>query len=301
MAQQIPMFDEELNEDDVRRSLDELFLLANQYTSSKQYWALLQFISRFPSYSIFNALLVNIQMPGAVYVAPAARWKRDYHRRIKLGAQPLVILRPMGPVMFVFDISDTEEEENAPPLPNGMTNPFAIEHGFIRNELDKTIENALRDGVQVTFQNAGALKAGSIEAIENGQFTQYPVCLKPHPEYVSVPLRYGILLNAKQSKETQYASLVHELAHLYCGHLGSPDERWWPNRKKLPRRVYELEAESVCYLVCKRIGIENPSEKYLADYVKENETLSRISLDSVMKSATLIEQMGKERLKPRDI
>jgi hypothetical protein len=35
-------------------------------------------------------------------------------RRIKVGGRPLVILQPRGPVMFVFDVSDTEPEENAP-------------------------------------------------------------------------------------------------------------------------------------------------------------------------------------------
>ncbi len=35
-------------------------------------------------------------------------------------------------------------------------------------------------------------------------------------------VRYELLLNAKHSPEQKYATLAHELAHLYCGHLGSP-------------------------------------------------------------------------------
>jgi len=61
----------------------------------------------------------------------------------------------------------------------------------------------------------------------------------------------------------------------------------------------EFEAESVCYLVCTRLGIENPSAEYLAAYVRDYEATPPISLDAVMKSSWLIEQMGRNRLKLR--
>jgi IrrE N-terminal-like domain len=120
-------------------------------------------------------------------------------------------------------------------------------------------------------------------------------------EYVQVPLRYKLILNSSHSVETKYATLVHELAHLYCGHLGTPNEKWWPDRRDLSHEVQEFEAESICYLVCKRLGIENPSEKYLTSLLAKNETgdVPPISLECVMKSAGLIEQMGRERSKPR--
>ena len=288
-----------LDADTTRHSLDELFELSRQYRSGKDYLDLFRFISHFKLYSIFNAVLVHIQMPGAKYVAPAYRWKRDYRRRIRLGARPLVILKPMDPVMFVFDVSDTEAEPDAPPLPTEVTEPFAVNEGSIGNELDQLIENAKRDGIEITDQYAGSLKAGSIETVQAGQTIQFLVRRRPQMEWQSVPRRYGVLLNAKHNREIQFASLVHELGHLYCGHLGSPNTKWWPNRSSLTRNVEELEAESVCFLVCQRVGIANPSEKYLSDYVRENKDIDKISLDCVIKAATLIEQMGKEKLTPR--
>lgn len=290
-----------LDPNTTQRALDELFELSRQYRSGKEYFDLLQFVSRFKSYSIFNALLVHIQMPGATYIASASRWKRDYRRRIRLGARPLVILKPMGPVMFVFDVSDTEPEKNAPPLPSEVTDLFRIKRGTVIDELDQVIGNSARDGIKVAFQDAGSLKAGSIEKVEAGKTMEFLARHKPQLEWQSVPLRYGILLNAKQSKETQFASLVHELGHLYCGHLGSPNEKWWPHRSGLTHNIEELEAESVCFLVCQRLGIENPSEKYLSDYVKENTDIEKISLDCVIKAATLIEQMSKQKMPPRKI
>lgn len=61
----------------------------------------------------------------------------------------------------------------------------------------------------------------------------------------------------------------------------------------------EFEAESVAYLVCARSGIRNPSERYLAGYLKEREQVPPISLDCVMKTAGLVETMSRERMKPR--
>jgi len=68
-----------------------------------------------------------------------------------------------------------------------------------------------------------------------------------------VPFRYEILLNAKHSAETKYATLVHDMAHLYCGHLGTPNEKWWPKRNQLTEEVCEFEAESISYLICTRL------------------------------------------------
>lgn len=67
----------------------------------------MRFIARFRFYSPFNEMSIHIQMPGANVVCTALKWQRDYHREIKLGARPIVILQPMGQILFVFDASDT--------------------------------------------------------------------------------------------------------------------------------------------------------------------------------------------------
>jgi hypothetical protein len=52
-------------------------------------------------------MLIYIQMPGARFVASAHRWHQQFHRRVRIGARAIVILQPMGPVPFVFDVVDT--------------------------------------------------------------------------------------------------------------------------------------------------------------------------------------------------
>jgi hypothetical protein len=105
---------------ETQKALDQLFTLTKQYEWSGAYLDLLRFIGRFRFYSPYNAMLVHVQMPGATFVASASRWLTKYSRRIRTGAHPIVILQPKGPVMFVFDVSDTEAEGDAPLLPRDV-------------------------------------------------------------------------------------------------------------------------------------------------------------------------------------
>jgi len=283
----------------IRGALDELFENARQFNSSTAYLELMQFIGRFRFYSPFNAMLIHIQMPGARFVATARRWGRDFHRQVKVGAQPVVILQPMGPVLFVFDVTGTEPLPGAPPLPGWVERPFEVRNGTIGTELVWAVENAKRDGVRVSERPHGSQRAGSIQRAATTEYLDVLTAGTPVPTRLNVPLRYELLLNSNLSRGARYATLVHELGHLYCGHQGTPDQKWWPDRRGLPLAVREFEAESICYLVCTRLGVDNPSEQYLAEYVRGCNATPPISLDCVMRSSWLIEQMGRKRLPMR--
>jgi hypothetical protein len=288
-----------LARESVRAALDDLFQNARQFNSSKAYLKLMQFIGQFRFYSPFNATLIHIQMPGARFVATAHRWRKEYCREIKPGARPLVILQPMGPVLFVFDVAHTDPLPGAPPLPRSVERPFEVRQGTINAELEQTIENAKRDGIRIDERPQGSQRAGSIQCAFTPGYLDVLVSAGAMRKYKYVQLQYQLLLNSNLSREARYATLVHELGHLYCGHLGTPYEKWWPDRQGLSLSVREFEAESICYLVCARLGIDNPSEEYLAAYMRRYESTPPISLDCVMKSSWLIEQMGRERLPMR--
>ena len=104
-----------------KKSLDELFAAAGSYRKSKKYFELLDFIRRFPDLAPYNAMLIHIQRPGSQYVLTATKWQKEFGRHIVSGARPMVILRPFGPVSFVFDISDTA---GGRPVPESLINPF---------------------------------------------------------------------------------------------------------------------------------------------------------------------------------
>lgn len=290
-------------QDVAKHALDDLFSLTCHYKTSKSFHNLMQFVTRFRFYAPFNAMLVHIQMPGATFVAPPHRWLREYKRQIKAGARPLVILQPMGPVMFVFDVSETEPTEDAPPLPPEIETPFEVRRGKIGNGLERVIENAKRDGIRIFYSNDGSQSAGSIRPIAQDvtikQQFQTGLDKSRNPIYENILVKYDLLINQKLSREAKYATIVHELAHLYCGHLGTPNNKWWPDRRGLSHEVNEFEAESVAFLVCLRADIDTPSEQYLSGYVKRQDQVPTISLECVMKAAGLIETMSNQKMKPR--
>lgn len=290
---------EELDIDSVRGALDELFLLARQYRESGKFRQLLEFVARFKRYSAFNAMLVHIQMPGARYVLPAKGWLKQYGRQPVFGAQPLVMLQPMGPIMLGFDVAQTEGQD----LPPGFENPFEPDGTLDQGDFDLTIANGRGDGVDVKLKPLGSTlggyvrnaadpghavfiaKAGSARLIQAGN--------------VQVPVFAEVTLNDNLPIETNYATLTHELGHLYCGHVGSPDTVRWPDRRGLDRNTREFEAESVSYLVCRRGGLKTPAVEYLHGYLGKNAEVPSISLDCVFKAAQRIERMRTQKLKPR--
>ena len=102
---------------------------------------------------------------------------------------------------------------------------------------------------------------------------------------------YTMIVNRKLCWEEKFATIAHELGHLFCGHLGNPLMDLWPDRSSCDLQVREFEAESVSWLVCERAGIYTPSEKYLSGYLYEHDEIPRISLESVLRAAGWIEKM----------
>ncbi len=285
--------------DDATRVLDELVHDARMYRSGSAFRELLEFAGRFRFYSPFNAMLVRAQLPGATFVAPARRGRATYGRAVRAAARPIVMLRPRGPVMIVFDVSDTVPVQGeALPLPPEVLRPFEISRlPDIEAIMARTERNAVRDGVRVAPARAGSQQGGRIQTAP-GPALQLNVRRSNATEIVYVPQRYVACLNADHDPSRQYATLVHELAHLYCGHLGTPDERWWPNRSRLDHATEEFEAEAVSYIVCKRIDDNLRFPPYLA-HLLEGDEPPPFSLDRIVKVAGDIEQMGKQNLPPR--
>ena len=285
---------------DATRVLDELVHDARIYRSGRAFRDLLEFAGRFRFYSPFNAMLIRAQMDGATFVAPARRWREKYGHAVRPEARPLVILRPRGPVMIVFDVSDTVAiAGEALPLPPEVVRPFEISRlPDVEAVMCRTELNAQRDGVRVTRTHTGSQQAGSIEGAA-GPPLRMTVRRGRAREDVLVPQRYVASINADHDPSTQYATLVHELAHLYGGHLGTPDQTWWPSRNRLDHATKEFEAEAVSFIVCKRIDDTVRFPPYLAGVLGADDELPPFSLDRVVKVAGDIEQMGKRNLPPR--
>src|SRR6266404_1722046 len=78
-------------------AIDHLFHIALEKRGPTAFDEFLQFARRLSDLSIYNAMLVKVQRPGATAVATAKRWAA-MGGQLRPSAIPIIILRPFGPV-----------------------------------------------------------------------------------------------------------------------------------------------------------------------------------------------------------
>jgi uncharacterized protein DUF955 len=253
------------------------------YHTTKDYKDLLDFVIRLRNFAPFNAFLLNIQKPGMRFAASHYDWRHRFKREVKEGARPLLILWPFGPVALVYDMEDT----NGPDLPESVLHTFRAYGEVTEAQMYGFADLMRRNGIELCAIEFGDAHAGDIRlqqqalGLEIGERSANP---KQRP-------LYRIRINSKHNNNVKFVSLIHELAHLFLGHLG-PDkhlnigERYRPSQSQR-----EIEAESVAYLVCCRNGVASRSEEYLADYVDAYTTMENLDLYLIMKAAGQIETL----------
>ncbi|MGD8766082.1 MAG: ImmA/IrrE family metallo-endopeptidase [Desulfobacteraceae bacterium] len=274
-----------IDQDIELNAVDEIFSASHRLHNHKEYVNLLNFISRFPNYSPFNCFLLFIQNPAISYVATARTWNRKFRRRPKIDARPMMILAPMGPIRFVFDVKDTEGHPVAEGL---LASPIAKPKHFSKI-YENTIFNCTIQGISV-YET-------SLEQENMDTATRITPALRK--KYKDLELKkdsnYLIIINRRHSLEDKYSSLVYELGHIFCGHLGIDSNAWWSERRGVNVAGEQIEAESTALLVCRRSGLLAVSEKYRAERAANLQQLPAFSLNAVFQAVNYIEDMGKSR------
>ncbi len=271
--------------------IDRLYQEVLEYRSTKDFGALLEFVARFRHIAPYNAMLVHMQKPGSVYIASASDWESRFNRKVKPGARPLVILKPFGPVSFVFEYNDTE----GTPLPDELIHPFRAEKPATPRQLSSLLRCVACDGIEVQRQPYGTHLAGLLQYTKEEKLLDVKLRLR---EY-TVRSHYSIVLNTNSDVSEQYTTLLHELGHYYCGHLNNGQDRWLPTRPYLDKEQKEFEAETVCWIICERMGIKSPSARYLSGYLKDNQMIPDVSVDAILKAAGMAETLVSGAAKPR--
>ena len=269
-------------------NLDSLWRNVKTYRSSENFMAVMKACSRFRHLAPYNAMLVEMQRPGARYVLTEKEWRNRYDRGIKPNARPLIILVPFGPVDFLFEISDTYPLKTElfwktdDEILEEIAAPYKTKKDVSDDILNETFEKLPTHGIAIdTSFVAGADYAARIELLTS------------HSHYINVYVgkehnlkwcaNYLLSVNKNAQKGERFASICHELGHLFCQHLVAPRdwEKW--QVRNLPHAAQEFEAESVSWLVCERLGIGNPSEKYLSGYLTANNEIPyEVSIDRIL-------------------
>lgn len=296
------MVDDSLN---AVTDLNSLYKTIGTFRKSAEAREFFEFVARFPKLAPFNAMLVYVQKPGSRMVASAAVWRTEYGRRVRLDAKPLLVLWPNLPVGFVFDIGDTEPIKNSEKaaVPELAIHPFQAIGCLPYGTMGTLLNNLPGQGILLIDSEMGTQCGGSIQIIRDKYFQ------KVGGKYVQAI--YKIIINTKMDEETTFATLAHELGHLFCGHffwdkfINPPKDYRIPRRNDFQKKswdkikqIAEFEAESVAWLICKRLGISIPSTKYLDSYLDKEETIPEINLEAVIKAASRIERLYKEDCSP---
>lgn len=267
-------------------AVDGLFRINPRWRSRCGLLELLEFISRLAAYSPLNAFLIHLQDPSATRVATARVWARKYQRRLLSGARPIVILAPMSPVLFVFDVRDTE----GPPLP-----PNAPSGAEIGGRPGRLLETALRNcGIQhIAVRDVAGLDPSAERAIR-----LTPALRRKHAELGLEPnARYLVLLEPGLGPGAEFARLIVELGRIFCGHLGIDGDAWWPDRKDLDFERIEIESAAVAYLVCRRLGVPPAPDNFLSACIEKDAQMPLFSLNAVFQAAHHIETMARRAWK----
>lgn len=256
-----------------RGLLDQLLIDSQLYKTSSEYKELLEFTTRMRNMAPFNAMLLQIQKPGLKYAASAYDWGLRFSRQVKEKARPLLIMWPFGPVALVYDLIDTD----GPDLP---TDAFSF---YAKGQIDEPRMNAFntilgKKRIFVEFYDQGDGDAGYIRRLAN-------------PDKKGDYSIYKLGMNRNHPTATRFATLAHELGHLFLGHLGKDSKLSIPERLGLTYRTREIEAESVAFIVCKRNGVECRSQKYLNSFVEKNESVDDLDLYSIMRAAGHVERL----------
>ncbi|MGW0288918.1 RNA-directed DNA polymerase [Streptomyces tuirus] len=292
-----------------KASIDDLVRGAQRYRSSSDYLQMLEFVGRFKRYAPFNAMVVHIQRPGARYVLSSSEWMSKYRRVLKPGAQPLLIFQPRGPYMLVYDVGDTEALPGARPLPKGITAPVSVSSRAGEKEVAEvwhhTETNLAPLGIRLTLVDHGASSCGRTYHSRSGSSVERPGS-RPGDRPETYPTLFEIEVNRHLPPLDRYATLAHELGHLFCGHLGAGPGETWPDRYVRPLsdedavKVHarnEVEAESIAYMVLKRLDPEVRMGGYITGHLGPDQQVPEtVALNLTFKAAGLIIEMGKKRI-----
>jgi len=269
--------------------IDELFHSVGKYRQSSEFRELLNFCRKFHYLSPYNAMLVQIQKPGASFVQTAGKWKSTYNVGIKQTARPLMILIPFGPVDFVFDLADIEGDSKGL-IPESVLLPFKTKGEISVKIVDRLVNNLKFYGIKLEFVSFGNQQQAQIERLKFPGINKIEIKYKNILYEIALPEYFLISINSKSSKEELFAGIIHELAHFFCCHLYPVTDVWWKHRN-LNHAEKEFEAETIAWLICERIGIKNPSDAYLSGYLDKNNQVPSISMECILKATNTIEAL----------
>ena len=142
---------------------------------------------------------------------------------------------------LVYDVEDTEGDD----LPADVAQAFRATGAMTEVHINKFIKNLIKQGIDTKLIEYGDGHAGHIQRPAHDiKINKQSIQAKEKPDYL-------IRLNKKHDCNVQFATLTHELAHLYLGHLGADKFLKTPDRQKklMKLRSWRLNLSVILFVV----------------------------------------------------
>jgi len=277
-----------------------------------------QFCAKFRRFSIFNVRLIQTQRPGAHACATESEWQAA-GRWVLADARPIIILRPFGPVALVYDLEDSGPVHDREAIGDPFAATSALSDSYVQAAIEKLTAGCKSEKMfrifikadRLGFGMAGsAAKQGSLPLLlpDDAAAAAHTRVKTSKLDRAALPGKrakvvrfipcWRIKANDRMTAPEQFVTLVHELGHIFCGHLGSCEglsgRGGWADRRELNYHEKEMEAEAVAWLVAQRVGIMSRSPAYLKRHI-ENGDVRKVDTDVVVRAASRIEALAQLR------
>lgn len=271
--------------DRLEEGLKELF-------EGEKYKSYLNTMSKFHNYSANNIQLIEMQCPGATYVAGYKKWQKEFERHVNKGERGIRILAP-APYKIKEEQEKIDPVTNEPVLDrDGMPVMEEVEIKIPAFRVVTVFDYSQTDGKELPGLGVSEL---------HGEVERYQDFMEALSRVSPVPIRYegmegdrkGYFIDLNRPiaikegmSEAQTAKTgVHEVAHAKL-HAKEIEQETGTVKD---RETKEVEAESIAYTVCQHFGIDTSdySFGYIAGWSSGKEMPElKSSLDTIRRTSS---------------
>lgn len=226
--------------------------------SSGRYAEYLEAMSKFHRYSYGNIMLILAQCPHASQVAGYRTWRDEFGRQVKRGEKGIAILAPS--TYHRDRLVDQKDPDTGAALegPDGQPIQELQRVKLTRFLIVHVFDVSQTEGKEVPSLGADEL-TGGVEGFSTlydrlAALSPLPIVQEDFPGEAKGMCCYDdqrIVIRPGMSQVQTIKTLIHEIAH---AKLHDPANV--PKEERKGRPTKEVEAESVAYVVCQRLGID---------------------------------------------
>ena len=235
--------DKKSQKERIKEITDQLEAGIQELFESDKFKDYLTCMSKFHNYSLNNTILIAMQRPNATLIAGYKAWQKDHDRTVRKGEHGIKILAPCKYKVTV----ESEKEGEAPK-----------ELEYLKFKITYVFDISQTEGKELPSLGIDEL-SGGVDDYRNMYKALLRVCPVP---IVQEDIKGGakgyysdaeqrIAIQTGMSEMQTIKTMVHEIAHQKMHSSGTRTLDM-----PIDRRTKEVEAESVAYTVCQKLGLD---------------------------------------------